>query len=119
MHKPPGWPTVAPRVITADVEGLVAFLRRTFDAAGETHPGRPAELRIGDSVLLVSDGGGVREAAPAFLYIYVPDADETWRRAVDAGARTIEPPADMPYGDRRAMVEDPAGNLWQIATFRG
>ncbi len=62
-YKPEGWPTVAPRLVTADAPGLVGFLRHVFGAQGELTPGRPAEMRIGDSILLVSDGGGLREAS--------------------------------------------------------
>ena len=116
--KPEGWPTVVPRLLTADVEGLVAFLRQTFGAQGEVHPGGPAEIRIGDSIVLVSDGGGIRELSPAFLYVYVEDTDETWRRAMESGAQAIGPPADMPYGDRRATLRDEWGNTWQVATHR-
>ncbi|MGH3579353.1 MAG: VOC family protein, partial [Mycobacterium sp.] len=76
-------------------------------------------MRIGDSIVMVSDGGGMREASLTFLYVYVENTDETYRRAIDAGARSIEEPADMPYGDRRAMVQDQWGNTWQIATYRG
>jgi uncharacterized glyoxalase superfamily protein PhnB len=53
---------------------------------------------------------------PAFLYLYVEDADATYRRAVQAGAQSLEEPSDMPYGDRRGMVQDRWGNVWQIAT---
>ena len=69
-------------------------------------------------LVMVSDGGGLREANPAFLYVYVADADETYRRAIKAGAVAVEEPVDMPYGDRRAMVRDSWGNLWQMATRR-
>ena len=55
----------------------------------------------------------------AFLYVYVGDADATYRRALDAGARSLEEPRDVPYGDRRCMVTDRWGNTWQIATHRG
>jgi len=116
--KPAGWPTVVPRLFADDVDGLVAFLKIVFNAAGDVHPGRPAEIRIGGSLLMVSDGGGLREPSNAFLYVYVPDADAAWRRAVEAGAETIEAPVDMPYGDRRATVRDPWRNTWQIATRR-
>ena len=61
----------------------------------------------------------VRAAQPAFLYVYVEDADAAYRRAIAAGARSVEEPTDTPYGDRRATVEDKWGNSWQIATFRG
>jgi uncharacterized glyoxalase superfamily protein PhnB len=114
--RPQGWPTVTPRIITPDPSGLVGFIKDVFAATGELHADRPAELRIGDSVVMISAGLGQRRAMPAFLYVYVADADAAYRRAIAAGARSLEAPADMPYGDRRAMVEDAWGNIWQIAT---
>ena len=117
--KPDGWPDVAPRLFSDDVPGLVDFIRAVFGASGEIKTHAPSELRIGDSVLLVSDGGGVRDATSAFLYVYVADADDAYRRAGAAGAATIEEPTDTPYGDRRATVRDPWGNVWQIATYGG
>jgi uncharacterized glyoxalase superfamily protein PhnB len=117
--KPDGWRTVTPRVITDNVAGLVGFLKIVFGAVGELQSGAPTEMRIGDSVVMISYGGGAREAMPAFLYVYVENADETYQRAIAAGAQSIERPADMPYGDRRAMVRDSWGNVWQIATYRG
>ncbi len=59
---------------------------------------------------------GPRDAMPAFLYLYVDDIDETYQRALKAGAESLEEPTDTPYGDRRCMVKDPGGNIWQIAT---
>ena len=114
--KPAGWPTVVPRLLTRDVPGLVAFLRLVFGAEGDLEVERPSELSIGDSIVLVSDGGGLRDMHPSFLYVYVSDVDETFARAVEAGARAIESPADMPWGHRRATFEDPWGNVWQAAT---
>src|SRR5258708_29483316 len=116
--KPDGWPTVTPRVFTDDVAGLVGFLKTVFGAGGELQSAAPTEVTIGDSVVMISDGGGVREAMPAFLYVYVENADETYARAIAAGAESIEGPADMPYGDRRATVRDSWSNIWQIATYR-
>ena len=66
---------------------------------------------------MVSESGP-RESTQAFLYLYVEDADATYRRAIAAGAVSLEEPTDMPYGDRRAMIRDPGGNVWQIATCR-
>jgi PhnB protein len=113
---PHGWHTVTPRIFTGDVAGLVEFLKSVFNASGEYRVGMPAEVKIGDSIVMISDGGGRRQTMPAFLYVYVEDADQTYRLAVDAGAESLEKPMDMPYGDRRAMVRDSWGNTWQIAT---
>jgi uncharacterized glyoxalase superfamily protein PhnB len=109
---------VIPRIAVDDPEALVTFIQHVFGAAGRYHAERPSELRIGDSLLMV--GSTVdRQSMPAFLYVYVEDADSTFRRALACGSESIEEPQDMPYGDRRAMVRDPWGNMWQIATHRG
>lgn len=55
---------------------------------------------------------------PAFLYLYLDDMDAAYRCALEAGATVIEEPQDMFYGDRRATVKDPFGNIWQIATHK-
>jgi uncharacterized glyoxalase superfamily protein PhnB len=117
--KPDGRHSVIPRIVTDDVGGLAEFLKIVFGASGKLQSGSPTEMRIGDSVIMISDGGGMRGAMPAFLYVYVENADETYQRAIAAGAESLESPADMPYGDRRAMVRDAWGNVWQIATYRG
>jgi PhnB protein len=111
---PAGYHSVTPRMVVADVAAAVDFLRTVFGATGEARPDRPAEVRIGDSLILVSPAVE-REPFPAFLYVYVDDVDGTHRRALDAGATSVEEPLDTPYGDRRAMVQDPFGNLLQIA----
>jgi PhnB protein len=111
---PDGYHTLTPRMVVSDVAGAVAFLRVTFGATGDIVDGRPTEVMIGDSVVMVSPAGE-RDPFPTFLYVYVADADVCHRRAVAAGAETIEAPLDTPYGDRRAMVRDPYGNLFQIA----
>ncbi|AOI80655.1 MULTISPECIES: VOC family protein [unclassified Burkholderia] len=116
--QPDGWHTVTPRIVVPDPRNLIAFIRAVFDAEGECRAGLPAEIRIGDSVVMVSDGGGLRDPMPAFLYVYVPNTDSTYRRALAAQAIPLEAPADMPYGDRRAMVRDAWGNVWQIATHQ-
>jgi uncharacterized glyoxalase superfamily protein PhnB len=101
-----------------DARGLVEFLKRVLAATGEYRQARPSELRIGDSMIMISEAG-IRPAMTAFLYVYVEDVDATYRRALAAGARSVEEPWDTPYGDRRGMVEDKWGNTWQIAAHCG
>src|SRR5262249_16064731 len=104
-----------PRIVAADPAALVGFLKIVFEATGELQRDAPSQVRIGDSLLLVS-GAGPREVFPAFLYVYVEDADATCRRALDAGSVSLEGVWETPYGDRRGMVKDPWGNVWQVAT---
>jgi PhnB protein len=115
---PEGWHDVTPRLVVRDPARLVDFLKQTFNATGDFRTDSPSEIRIGDSLVMVS-GVGPREAMPAFLYVYVHDIDATYARALAAGAVSVEEPRETPYGDRRGMVNDPCGNVWQIAAHKG
>ena len=112
---PEGWHSITPRLVARDAAMLVEFLKQAFDATGDFRTDRPSVMRIGDSLVMVSSVGP-REATAAFLYLYVDDIDQTYQRALAAGAVSLEEPTDLPYGDRRGMVRDPCGNIWQIAT---
>lgn len=112
---PEGWHSITPRLVVQDTAKLVEFLKQAFDATGDHQTERPSVIKIGDSMVMVS-GVGPREAMPAFLYHYVDDIDATYKRALEAGAVSLEEPAETPYGDRRGMIQDPCGNVWQIAT---
>jgi PhnB protein len=114
---PEGWHSITPRIVVHDTAKLVEFLKQAFDATGDFRTDIPSVIRIGDSIVMVSSVGP-REAMPAFLYLYVDDIDATYKRALEAGAVSLEEPQDLPYGDRRGMVEDPCGNIWQIATHQ-
>ena len=114
---PEGWRSVTPRLVVRDAALLVEFLKRVFDATGDFRSDRPSVIRIGDSLVMVSSVGP-RDAMPAFLYLYVDDIDATYQRALEAGAVSLEEPTEVPYGDRRGMVQDPCGNIWQIATHK-
>lgn len=111
---PAPYRTVTPRVFVDDVERAVAFRRTVFDAAADIQSGQPTNVGIGDSVVMVSSTAE-REAFPAFLYIYVENADVAYQRAMAAGAASIEAPLDTPYGDRRAMFSDAFDNIYQVA----
>jgi uncharacterized glyoxalase superfamily protein PhnB len=113
---PTGYHSLTCRLFVEDPAREVAFLKQAFEARGEFQHERPTELTIGDSLLLVS-GVEVREPTPSFFYLYLEDVDAAYARALAAGGISLEEPRDVPYGDRRAMVRDPFGNAWQIATM--
>ena len=75
-----------------------------------------AEIRVGDSVVEMGEAHGKYLPMEAMFYLYVPDCDAVYRRALAAGATSIFEPADKPYGDRTAAVKDAFGNQWHIAT---
>jgi PhnB protein len=114
---PEGWHSVTPRLFAQDAARLIDLLKHAFGASGTFRNDGPSEIRIGDSIVMVGEAGA-REAMPTFLYVYIKDADAAYHRALEAGATVIEEPQDMFYGDRRATVKDPWGNIWQIATHK-
>ncbi len=106
-------------------EPVITFLKRAFGGQELGKYASPdgvvhhAEIRIGDSVVEMGEAYGVHskyEPMPAMFYLYVPDADAVYRRALAAGAKSIQEPADQPYGDRNGAVTDSFGNTWYIAT---
>lgn len=119
---PDGYHTVSPYLIADDAAALLEFLRRAFGGEEMFRMDMPdgsvghAEVRIGDSVVMVGGAGGEWPAVPAAIHLYVSDVDATYQAALAAGARSTEEPADQFYGDRRANVVDGAGNQWFIAT---
>ena len=65
--QPDGWRTVTPRIITSEPEEMIRFVKEVFRGQGEFHVNRPAEIRIGDSMIMISNGGGLRDPVSAFL----------------------------------------------------
>ena len=120
--RPDGYQTVTPYLVVEGAAAVIDFLRRAFDAQETMRLAAPggrighAELRIGDSVVMLGDAHDGHPPMAAMLYVYVDDADATWQRAVAAGATSVQAPADQFYGDRSGAVKDPCGNLWWIAT---
>jgi len=120
---PDGYHSVTPYLIVRGVARLIDFLKQAFEAT-ETIPRmtRPdgtimhAEIRIGDSAVMLGEPMGEFQPMPGSLYLYVSDTDATYRRALQAGATSTMEPADQFYGDRNAGVKDPQGNTWWIAT---
>jgi PhnB protein len=75
-----------------------------------------AEVILGDSILMLGETTAEAKLQSAGIYLYVPDVDATYRRALQAGATSVAEPADQFYGDRNARVRDAWGNFWGIAT---
>jgi PhnB protein len=75
-----------------------------------------AQVRIGDSVIEMGEAHGPYQPMPTTFYLYVDDCDALYKRAIQAGATSINEPADQPYGDRNAGIKDPFDNVWYIAT---
>jgi PhnB protein len=126
---PKGYSTLTTYLVAQDADALVDFIKKTFDAE-ELFRGGPGseggmhcEVRIGDSMLMVGGGGaGLKwrgTPMPSAFHIYVADCDATYARALQAGATSIDEPADQVYGERSASVKDTAGNSWYIATYKG
>ena len=116
---PQPYGTVCPWVITRDTGAFIDFATKAFDAreiARMEVDGAigHAELFIGESVVLAFDSRPHWPATPAFLRIYVDDADATFARALAAGAEAVTTLVDTPWGDRSGRVRDPLGNLWWI-----
>ena len=102
---PDGYHTVTPYLIVEGASLLIEFLKEAFDAQGTI---MHAEVRIGDSVVMLSDVMGVCKPMPTAIYLYVDDVDATYQRALQAGATSVMEPANQFYGDRLGRVKDPA-----------
>ena len=119
-HIQPGYTPITP-YLYAKLD-LIDFLKNAFgaevthaptpDAKGQFH----AEATIGGAHVLFGNGYFSDPSMAAAIYIYVPDVDATYKRAVSLGAKAIREPADMTWGDRVGGVKDTSGNTWWIAT---
>jgi PhnB protein len=125
--------TVTPRLVVRDGAAAIAFYRSAFGAEelGERFAGPDgvlihAELRIGDSVVMITDeaaDAGAKAASPlssgavsAIMATYWEDVDAAWERATDAGAEVIYPLADQFYGERGGRLRDPFGHQWMLSS---
>lgn len=121
---PEGYHSVTPYIIVNGVDKLIEFLKLSFDAREVERLSGPdgriahAEVRIGDSVIMMGEPLGDSQPMPASIYVYVNDTDAVHARALRAGAASVRAPADQFYGDRSAGVKDQHGNMWWIATHK-
>ncbi|MBI3724357.1 VOC family protein [bacterium] len=121
---PDGFHSVTPYLVIRGVPKLIDFLKHAFGAKDMGRHERPdksvmhAQVRIGDSMVMMGEPQGDVAPKPAMLYLYVEDTDATYRRAIEAGGTSLMEPADQFYGDRNAGVKDSFGNQWWIATHK-
>jgi PhnB protein len=124
--------TITPRLVFEDATAAIAFYETAFGAESRGEPFRGpdgrvahAEIRIGDSVVYVTDQGDERDGvAPssiggrvtAIMAINIPDVDRLWEQAVAAGCEVLYPLADQFYGDRGGRLRDPFGHQWMLST---
>lgn len=120
--KPDGYHTLIPYLVVDGAAKLIDFLADAFDAEEVMRMAAPgnrighAELRIGDSRVMLGDAHGEHRPTQAMVHVYVEDVDASYQRALSAGGSTIQAPMDQFYGDRSGGVKDPCGNIWWIAT---
>ena len=124
---PSGYRTVTPYLVAQDANAVIDFVKATFGGeeifrAVGSAGGYHCEMRVDDSMLMIGGGGaGVAwkgEPTLGAFHVYVRDCDAAYKRALEAGAKSLTEPADQFYGERSASVIDSAGNHWYIATAK-
>ena len=114
--------TVTPYLVVEDANSEIAFLESAFAATLTTAARDPqgrlmhAEIRIGDSLVMLGEAGGEVIALPAAIYLWVENVDDVYAKALAAGATSIRVPEDQPYGHRNAGVRDQNSISWWIGS---
>lgn len=124
-HIPEGFHSVTPYLTVQGADRLIDFMKDVFGAEEVTRSVRPeggiahAAVRLGDSMIELSEATGEWGPSPCALHVYVQDPDAVYSRALEAGAVSLYAPADHEYGERSGGVRDHAGNNWYIAKYLG
>ena len=119
---PEGYHTITPYLVIQDARKFITFLQKAFDAIEIEHSQsadgkiKHAEIKIGDSMIMLTDASEQYPAVPGQFYLYVKDIDLVYKQTLIAGAESVMEPADQFYGDRNAGVKDSFGNTWWIGT---
>lgn len=120
-HFLPEMGSVTPYLHPIGATKLIDFLKEAFSAEEVARHEEPkgtvvhAKVRLGNSILEMGEAHGEYQPMPSMFYMYVNNVDAAYERAIKAGAKSLSAPADQPYGDRNAGVEDPFGNQWYLA----
>jgi PhnB protein len=119
---PDGYHSVTPYITVDDAGEVIEFLKKAFGAQetfamrDEHGKVRHAEVKLGDSMLMLGSSHEQWKARPANFYVYVEDCDAVYKRALAAGGKSLGEPQNQFYGDRHGGVTDSQGNSWWIAT---
>jgi len=120
-HVPEGMHTVTPHLQVHGVDALLGFGKKAFGAETVARHADPkgvvmhAMMKVEGSMIEMGEAHGPYPVIPAMLYVYVADVDRSYARALAAGAESLKPPADEPYGHRTAAIRDTWGNQWYVA----
>lgn len=121
-YKPAQYNTVTPYLIVEGAASLIDFIvavlggQETLRLPGSDGRIGHAEIRVGDSIIMLADAPRADAVTSTMLHLYVEDADAVYRRAMQRGAVSLREPRDEFYGDRMAGVRDSWGNQWYFAT---
>ena len=119
---PEGFHSVTPLVSVKGAALLIDFIKKAFGATEISRFPAPdgsvmhAEIKIGDSIIMLGETMEGFPSTSMSLYVYVKDADSIYQAAVKAGGESLESPKDQFWGDRVGTIKDFAGNKWMIAT---
>jgi PhnB protein len=115
-------PRLAPCIVAGDAQALIEFIERgiggklSFQEVDRDGRLVHAEVQIEDGLVMMSEPPQGRSPFPAMLHLYVQNSDAAYRRALEAGATEVRPPADAPDGFRRGGVKDKWGNEWWFSS---
>ena len=125
QFKPSGYNSVSPYFIINGAEKFINLMKEIFGAKDLRRYDMPdgsimhAEIQIDDSVIMLGDSSDKFPPVPIVMHVYVPNVDETFKKAIDAGCEIIEEPKEREGDpDRRATFKDFAGNMWSVGTQR-
>lgn len=125
-QNPFGLHTITTYLIAKDVLKLINFLDEVFGAKlrgdiryRDDNTVQHAEVKIGDSIIMLGEPMSDIEPMTSGMYIYVDDCDTAYHKALSLGAISVSEPANYPHGDRYGGVKDFAGNIWWVVTHVG
>jgi PhnB protein len=122
---PDGFHTVTPYLVVQDGAGAIEFYKKAFGATEIMRMPGPggsishAEIKIGDSIVMLGGAPNAKASqgdSQVNIFLYLEDVDSTFKNAIAAGGKELQPLANQPWGDRYGRLTDPFGHAWALAT---